>query len=64
MKTNEYKIDDSIKGWFRLLRTVDSMFQDWECVGWFRSHADAESAKQRPALKLQGRMIHCGETEP
>lgn len=38
------KIDTSIAGWFRALRAVDSMFQDWECIGWFRTRQEALSA--------------------
>ena len=38
------KIDTSIAGWFRALRAVDSMFQDWECIGWFRTRQEAISA--------------------
>ena len=38
------KIDTSIAGWFRALRAVDSMFQDWECIGWFRTRQEALDA--------------------
>jgi len=42
--TEQCKIDTSYPGWFRALKPVDSMFQSWECVGWFKSRAEAEEA--------------------
>jgi len=43
-KSRNGKIDTSISGWFRALVPVDSMFQSWECIGWFRNRTDAEDA--------------------
>lgn len=39
----ELRIDTTEPGWFRVLQSVDSQFQSWECLQWFRSDAEAQA---------------------
>lgn len=36
------RIDATEPGWFRVLQSVDSQFQSWECLQWFRSQSEAQ----------------------
>lgn len=40
----ETRIDTTYPGWYRALRAVESYWQSWECIGWYRTREEAELA--------------------